>query len=107
MSENDRKVPLIIRDFHMKSGMCDLLSSFKREDFKVSYLKFWEWSLGRKVLFSIPWGQPKFPPFLKLSVHIQVVLLINLNYTSTLIICEVIKFYNLGNKTFETDFSNC
>ena len=29
----------------------------------------------------------------------------NLNYASTSNIREVIKFYNLGDKTFETDFS--
>ena len=28
----------------------------------------------------------------------------NLNYASTLNIGEIMKFYNLGNKTFETDF---
>ena len=28
-----------------------------------------------------------------------------MNYTFTLNIQEVIKFYNLGDKTFETDFS--
>ena len=29
-----------------------------------------------------------------------------LNYASTANIEEVMKFYNLGNKTFETDFSS-
>ena len=29
-----------------------------------------------------------------------------MNYTSTANIEEVMKFYNLGDKTFETDFSN-
>ena len=29
-----------------------------------------------------------------------------LNYASTANIEEVMKFYNLGDKTFETDFSN-
>ena len=29
-----------------------------------------------------------------------------LNYASTVKIEEVMKFYNLGDKTFETDFSN-
>ena len=43
MSENDKKVPLIIRDFHTKRGMWDTLSVFKRGDFKVSHLKFREW----------------------------------------------------------------
>ena len=49
---------------------------------------------------------------LRLSVHINVVLLINfpeqfeLNYASTSNIREVIKFYNLGDKTSETDFNS-
>ena len=30
-----------------------------------------------------------------------------LNYASTANIEEVMKFYNLGDKTFETDFSYC
>ena len=30
-----------------------------------------------------------------------------LNYASTANIEEVMKFYNLGHKTFETDFSDC
>ena len=43
MSENDKKVPLVIRDFHTKLFMWDTLRVFKRGDFKVSYLKFCEW----------------------------------------------------------------
>ena len=43
MSENDKKVPLIIPDYHTKWGMRDTLSFLKREDVKVSFLKFWEW----------------------------------------------------------------
>ena len=43
-------------------------------------------------------------------MYINVVLLItfqnNLNYASTSNIREVMKFYNLGNKTFETDFTS-
>ena len=40
MSENDKNVPLIVSDFHMKGGKRDTLSFLKRGDFKVSYLKF-------------------------------------------------------------------
>ena len=31
----------------------------------------------------------------------------NLSYASTSNIREVMKFYNLGDKTFETDFNTC
>ena len=40
MSENDKNVPSIVRDFHTKSGKRDILNFFKRGDFKVLYLKF-------------------------------------------------------------------
>ena len=40
MSENDKNVPSIVCDFHTKWGKKDILSFFKRGDFKVSYLKF-------------------------------------------------------------------
>ena len=47
--------------------------------------------------------------FSEFSVYIEVVLLKTfhntLNYASTASIEEVMKFYNLGDKTFETDFS--
>ena len=48
--------------------------------------------------------------FSELSIYAEVVLLktlySNLNYTSTANIEEVMKFYSVGNKTFETDFRN-
>ena len=62
--------------------------------------------LGEKLTFSTPLGQT-ISTSLKLSVYIKFVLLINfpeqfeLCFTSN--IREVIKFYNLGDKTFETD----
>ena len=70
--------------------------------------------LGEKFTFFNSLGTTKFPGVSKLSVYINVVLLINfpttvqqtLNYASTSNIREVIKFYNLGDKTFETDFSS-
>ena len=33
MSENDKEVPLIIRDFYTKWGLWDTISVFKRGDF--------------------------------------------------------------------------
>ena len=62
--------------------------------------------LGEKFTFFKSIGTTKISRCLKLSAYINVVLLINLNYASTSNIREVIKFYNLGNKTFETDFNN-
>ena len=67
-------------------------------------------SLGQKVhFFSTPLGQPKFQQFSdflcifmwSFSKNFQN----NLNYASILNFREVIKFYNPGDKSFETDFS--
>ena len=65
--------------------------------------------LREKFIFLTPLGQQKFQQFsnflctfmLSLSLTFQN----NLNYASTLNIREVVKFYNLGNKSFEIDFS--
>ena len=40
MNENDKNVPLMICDFHIKRGKRVVLSFFKRRYFKVPYLKF-------------------------------------------------------------------
>ena len=40
MSENDKSVPFIVFDFHMKRGKRDTFSFFQKGDFKVLYLKF-------------------------------------------------------------------
>ena len=65
--------------------------------------------LGEQFTFLNSLGTAKISSSLRRSVYINVVLLIsfqnNLNYSSTSNIGEVIKFYNLGHKTFETDFS--
>ena len=54
-------------------------------------------------------GKTKISRSHRLSVYINVVLLISspeqLNYMSTSNIREVRKFYNLGDKTFKTDFN--
>ena len=67
--------------------------------------------LGEKFIFFFnSLGTTKISRSLRLSVCINVVLLINFpeqfNYASISNIREVIKFYNLGDKTFETDFKN-
>ena len=73
-------------------------------------------SLGRKVHFFNSLGTTKISKSLRLSVHINLVLLINfleqfelclyLKYSRSYIIIIIIyKFYNPGDKTFETDFS--
>ena len=64
--------------------------------------------LGEKFTFFKSLGTTKISRSLRFSVYTNVVLLItfqdNLNYASTSNIREVIKLYNLGDKTFETDF---
>ena len=65
--------------------------------------------LGEKFTFFNCLETTKISRSLRFSVYIDVVLLINFqnnfNYASASNIREVIKFYNLGDKTFETDFS--
>ena len=65
--------------------------------------------LGEKFFFFNFAGANKISRSFKLSVYINVVLLIifpeHLNYASTSNIRTGIKFYNLGNKSFETDFN--
>ena len=66
--------------------------------------------LGEKLTFFSSLGTTKISRSLKRSVYINVVLLIN--FPEQFELCfyfkyrEVIKFYNLGDKTFETDFGN-
>ena len=66
--------------------------------------------LGEKFTFFNSLGTTRISRGLRLSVYINVDLLINfpeqLDYASTSNIREGIKFYNLGDKTFETDFSS-
>ena len=67
--------------------------------------------LGEKFTFFNSLGKIKISRSLRLSVYMNAVLLItfqnNLNHATTSNVQEAIKFYNLGDKTFETDFSNC
>ena len=65
--------------------------------------------LREKFTFFNCLGTTKISRSLRLSVYINVVLLINFPeqfelYASTPNIRGAIKFYNLGDKTFETDF---
>ena len=90
--------------------MWDTLSFFQKRRFQGSISKILRTVslLGEKFIFLTPLGHPNFNNF-ENSVYTHVVLLItfqnNLNYTSALSIQEVIKFYNIGEKTFETDFN--
>ena len=64
--------------------------------------------LGEKfIFFQLPKEKRNFKN-LKLCVNIHVVPLVNfpaqLNHASTLNAREVMKFYNLGGQSFETDF---
>ena len=65
--------------------------------------------LGEKFTFFNSLRTTKISRSLRLSVYIYVFLLItlqnNLNYISTSNIREVITFYNLGDKMFETYFN--
>ena len=56
--------------------------------------------LGEKFPFSTPLGQPNFQKSQTNNNSIT------LSYASTSNLREVIKFYNLSDKTFETDFSS-
>ena len=65
--------------------------------------------LGKKINFLSPLGSPNFEDFLSflfiLKLSYSKPFHNTLNYASTANIEEVMKFYNLGHKTFETDFS--
>ena len=66
--------------------------------------------LGKNLnFFCPPLGIAEILGFSELSVYIEVFLLKTfphtLNYVSTANIEEVMKFYNSGEKTFETDFN--
>ena len=68
--------------------------------------------LGAKFIFLTPLGQLKFPGVSDFPVYINVVLLTN--FPEQFELCfyfkysrSLFKFYNLGDKTFETDFSFC
>ena len=63
--------------------------------------------LGEKFLFLTPLGQPKFHEFLNFLPIFHIVLSKtfhnNLNYACTSNIRELIKFYNIGDESSETD----
>ena len=83
------------------------LSFFKRRDFKVSCLKFWD--LGKKVLCFNSLATTKISRSFKPSVYINAVLLINfaehLSYAFTSDMQEILKF-NKGNKSFKQTLEN-
>ena len=53
MSENDKKIPLPVRDFHMKCGIWEILKLLG----VISLL-------GEMLILSTSLGQPKFQQFL-------------------------------------------
>ena len=59
---------------------------------------------GKNLIFLSPLGSLKFWDFLS-CLFILKPFHNTLNYASTASIEEVMKFYNPGDKTFETDFS--
>ena len=77
MSENDKSVPFIIVDFHMKRSKRDTFSfSERRFQGFVSEILRVVGLLREKYFFSTHLGHPKFPGMSD-SVYINVVLLIN------------------------------
>ena len=100
MSENGKNVPLIVCDFHTKYKVRGTHLVFQKMRFQ---------GFISEILRVVgTWKKSSLSSSLRLSFYINVVLLINfpeqfeLCFTSN--IREVIKFYNLGDKTFETDF---
>ena len=63
---------------------------------------------GKSLKFFVSLGIAEIFGFSELSVYTEVVLPFHntLNYASTTNIEEVTKCYNLGDKTFETDFNS-
>ena len=57
------------------------------------------------MLSLLGWGGGGFNFLCIFPLSVSLTFQNNLNYASTLNIREVIKFYNLGNKSFETDFN--
>ena len=109
MSENDKNVPSIIRDFRTKWGKTDTHSLLKRRDLKVSYLKFWVLGLlGENFTFFSSLGTTKIPgvwdALYILMLFFWWTFQNNLNYAYSSNIREVIKFYNLGDKFLKQTF---
>ena len=79
MSENVKNIPLIVCDFHTKRGKRDTLSFFEKRRFQgfISEILRVVGLLGEKFTFSNSFGTTKISRSLKLSVYINVVLLIN------------------------------
>ena len=71
--------------------------------------------LGKNLNFFVSLGIAEILGFSELKIEILFILKLSyskpfhntLNYASTANIEEVIKFYNVGDKTFDTDFSTC
>ena len=65
--------------------------------------------MGKRLNFLSPFGIPEIHDFLSFQFILKLSYLKpfhnTLNYASTANIEEVMKFYNLGDKTFETDFN--
>ena len=78
MSENDKSVPFIVFDFHMKRGKrTHLVFSKRRFQGFVSEILRVVGLLGEKYFFFNSLGTPKISRNLRLAVYINVVLLIN------------------------------
>ena len=63
MSENDKKVPLIVRDIHTKWGIWDTPFQKRRFQGFISEILRMAGLLGENLFFLTPLGQPKFQQF--------------------------------------------
>ena len=100
----------MVYDFHTKWGKRDTPGCFflkKRLQVCISVILRVVGLLGEKFTLFNSLGTTKISRSLKLSFYINIVQTFqnNWNYASNSNIWEVTKFYNLGDKTFETDFS--
>ena len=109
MYEIDTMLSSIVCGFQTKWSGWDTHSSSKQE---ISRFHIWNYEsgvLGQKFIFSTPLQPPKFNEFLNFLVMFMLLFskafLNNLNYAPISNIPEVMKFYNLGDQSLQTDFS--
>ena len=110
MHEIGTNLPKIVCGFYTKYGRWDTLFLNKRTQGFISEILRMVSLLGEKFIFSTPLGLPEFYEF----VNFLFIFILCpstkafqniLNYASTSNNREVMKFYNLDNKSFETDIN--
>ena len=106
MSENDKNVPIVICHFHKICGKRGTLFQKRRFQGFISEILRVVGLLGEKFTFFNSLGTTKISRRLRLSVYINVILLINFPEQFELFFYfkysrKVIKFYNLSDKTLK------